>query len=63
MLCQAIKDHKQHTVHSNISRDYVSHFCALGIWLALESKEKIVVLDVEGTDGRERGEDKVNGNS
>lgn len=32
----------------------------LGIWLALEAKEKIAILDVEGTDGRERGEDKVN---
>jgi len=31
-----------------------------GIWLAVEPSENIIILDVEGTDGRERGEDKVN---
>jgi hypothetical protein len=31
----------------------------IGIWFAVEQRANIVVLDVEGTDGRERGEDKV----
>ena len=29
----------------------------IGIWLGNASKNDILVLDVEGTDGRERGED------
>ncbi len=30
-----------------------------GIWLAVEPKNHTIILDVEGSDGRERGEDKV----
>jgi hypothetical protein len=30
-----------------------------GIWMSRDPKKNILVLDVEGTDGRERGEDQV----
>ena len=30
-----------------------------GLWLSLDGDGKTLVLDVEGTDGRERGEDQV----
>ena len=32
----------------------------LGIWLSKCDDLNLLVLDVEGTDGRERGEDQVN---
>ena len=35
------------------SRSQTTH----GIWLAVT--DNVIVLDVEGTDGRERGDDKV----
>lgn len=31
----------------------------IGIWLAVEPKAHTIILDVEGSDGIERGEDKV----
>ena len=30
-----------------------------GIWMSKDSDRNILVMDVEGTDGRERGEDQV----
>jgi hypothetical protein len=30
-----------------------------GIWISLAKDSNILVMDVEGTDGRERGEDQV----
>ncbi len=30
-----------------------------GIWLAVAKDSQILVMDVEGTDGRERGDDQV----
>lgn len=31
----------------------------IGIWLAKANNADLLVMDVEGTDGRERGEDQV----
>lgn len=57
MSCPETKGHRRLMVAINIIRTIV--FILLGIWLAVEPMENIIILDVEGTDGRERGEDKV----
>lgn len=57
MLCPEIKGHRQLMVAINIIRNI--DIILKGIWLAVEPLENIIILDVEGTDGRERGEDKV----
>ena len=33
--------------------------CVLGIWMCRGQDMSVMVMDVEGTDGRERGEDQV----
>jgi len=58
MLCPEIKGHKLLMVAIIVIRNISKKF--KGIWLAVEPSENIIILDVEGTDGRERGEDKVN---
>lgn len=35
------------------------HFCCTGIWMSKGEDMPVLVMDVEGTDGRERGEDQV----
>lgn len=35
------------------------HQCTKGIWLAKSDKSNTLVLDVEGTDGKERGEEEI----
>lgn len=39
--------------------DYERKQTTKGVWLAVSPKENVIVIDVEGTDGRERGDDKV----
>ena len=36
-----------------------SVLCYIGIWMCRGKNMNVLVLDVEGTDGRERGEDQV----
>ena len=38
---------------------YVYHFSHIGIWMCRGRDMNVLVMDVEGTDGRERGEDQV----
>ena len=38
---------------------YAYHFSHLGIWMCRGRDMNVLVMDVEGTDGRERGEDQV----
>jgi len=59
MLCLEIKGHKLLMVAIIVIRNNIA-LIFKGIWLAVEPSENIIILDVEGTDGRERGEDKVN---
>lgn len=54
----ATKEHKQHKVIIETGLVFLLHLS--GIWLAIEPSYNTLVLDVEGSDGRERGEDKVN---
>lgn len=61
MSCLEIKGHRLLMVAIILTRNIILIF--IGIWLAVEPSENIIILDVEGTDGRERGEDKVNDRS
>ena len=40
-------------------RIYAYHSSYLGIWMCRGHDMNVLVMDVEGTDGRERGEDQV----
>ena len=46
-------------VRSQTTKGYLFHLLGLGIWLSKAQGAPFLILDVEGTDGRERGENQV----
>ena len=51
-------DKRAQTTHGKTLNVFFQHNL-LGVWLAIEPRHNTIILDVEGSDGRERGEDKV----
>ena len=45
-------------MHSRLRAD-IETFWVIGIWMCKAKNANLLVMDVEGTDGRERGEDQV----